>query len=599
MDADDRRSRGFHMSLPRYASSGAIAFLARYVWRRVLSHSVVLLAVFGAVTCAVASQWAVKTLVDVLGSQDPPSYRLWGSVALLLALVAGDNLLWRLAGWVSTYAFVAVGGDIRLDLFNHLSGQGTRYFVEQFPGALAGRITAAANAAWTIENSLMWTTVPPGAAVLGSIFLLGTINWRLTAVLLVVVAGLGASIAWLAAGGRHLHQSFAGHAAHVSGDLTDVVSNIGLVRAFGAANRERERLGSKIRDEMQAQRASLRSLERLRLFHALTVFVVTAGVLVWSVELWRLKEISTGDVVLTTTLGFTVLHASRDFAMALVDMVQQFAKLGEAVQVLGLPHEMQDAPDAKALVLRGGSIDFRQVSFSYPNGQEVLGAFDLHVPAGQKIGLVGRSGAGKSTILALLQRLYDPDAGTVSIDGQDISKVTQVSLRSSIAVVQQDISLFHRSLLENLRYGRPEATDEEVYSAVEAARCTEFISQLPQGFETLVGERGMKLSGGQRQRLAIARAFLMDASIVLLDEATSALDTESEQSIQEALARLFKGRTVIAIAHRLSTLDSFDRIVVLERGRIIEDGAPRRLLQSHGHYARMYGRQTRVSTERA
>jgi ATP-binding cassette subfamily B protein len=378
----------------------------------------------------------------------------------------------------------------------------------------------------------------------------------------------------------------------VSGDITDVVSNIGLVRAFGAANRERERLGSKIRDEMQAQRASLRSLERLRLFHALTVFLVTAGVLIWSVELWRRKQISTGDVVLTTTLGFTVLHASRDFAMALVDMVQQFAKLAEAVQVLGLPHEMQDAPDAKPLVLSGGSIEFRQVSFSYPNGQEVLKGFDLHVPAGEKIGLVGRSGAGKSTILALLQRLYDPDGGTVSIDGQVISQVTQVSLRSSIAVVQQDISLFNRSLLENLRYGRPEATDEEVYRAVEAARCTEFINRLPQGFETLVGERGMKLSGGQRQRLAIARAFLMDASIVLLDEATSALDTESEQSIQEALARLFKGRTVIAIAHRLSTLDSFDRIVVLERGRIIEDGAPRRLLQSFGPYSRMYGRQT-------
>ena len=586
------------MSLPRYASSGAIVFLARYVWRRFFSHSIVLSAVFGAVSCAVASQWAVKTLVDVLGTQNPPPYTLWGAVALLLALVAGDNLLWRLAGWVSTYAFVAVGGDIRLDLFNHLSGQGTRYFVERFPGALAGRITAAANAAWTIENSLMWTTVPPGAAVLGAIFLLGTINWRLTAVLLVVVGALGASIGWLAACGRHLHQSFAGHAAHVSGDLTDVVSNIGLVRAFGAANRERERLGSKIREEMQAQRASLRSLERLRLFHALTVFVVTAGVLIWSVELWRRKQISTGDVVLTTTLGFTVLHASRDFAMALVDMVQQFAKLAEAVQVLGLPHEMKDAPDAQPLAIGGGSIEFRQVSFSYPNGQAVLQAFDLQVPAGQKIGLVGKSGAGKSTIFALLQRHYDPDAGMVSIDGQDISQVTQASLRSSIAVVQQDISLFHRSLLENLRYGRPEATDGEVYRAVEAARCTEFINCLPEGFETLVGERGMKLSGGQRQRLAIARAFLMDAPVVLLDEATSALDTESEQSIQEALARLFKGRTVIAIAHRLSTLDSFDRIVVLERGRIIEDGAPRGLLQTLGPYSRMYGRQTRVG-ERA
>jgi len=328
------------MALPRYASKGAISFLGHYVRRRLFSHTIVLLAVLAAVGCAVASQYAVKHLVDVLGTRSPAPQVLWGAVGLLLALVAGDNLLWRLAGWVSTHAFVAVGGDMRLELFDHLSGQGTRYFVERFPGALAGRITAAANAAWLIENSLTWSTIPPGAAVIASVLVLGTINWHLTVVLLIVISLLGAAIAWLASQGRELHQSFAGHAAHVSGDLTDIVSNIGLVRAFGAARREQQRLTVKIEDEMQAQRASLRSLERLRLFHAFTVFGVTAGVLIWSVELWRRGQISTGDVVLTTTLGFTVLHASRDFAMALVDMVQQFAKLGEAVQVLGLPHEM-------------------------------------------------------------------------------------------------------------------------------------------------------------------------------------------------------------------------------------------------------------------
>ena len=585
------------MGLPRYAFKGPISFLARYVWRRLPSHIVVLVSVLGAVACGVASQYAVKHLVDVLGTHDPVSEVLWGAVGMLLALVAGDNLLWRLAGWVSTHAFVAVGGDMRLDLFDHLSGQGTSYFIDRFPGALAGRITAAANAAWTIENSLTWTTIPPGAAVIGSIFVLGTINWHLTVALLAVGVVMGVAIGWLASQGRALHQIFAGQAAHVSGDLTDVVSNIVLVRAFGAARREQQRLSMKIEDEMQAQRASLRSLERLRLFHAVAVFCVTAGVLVWAVELWRRHQISTGDVVLTTTLGFTVLHASRDFAMALVDIVQQFAKLGEAVQVLGLPHEMHDAPDAKPLVITHGHIMFRDVSFSYPNQQHVLNNFSLDVPGGQKVGLVGRSGAGKSTIIALMQRLYDPDAGAVLIDAQNIAKVTQESLRGSIAVVAQDISLFHRSLLENLRYGRPEASDDEVFRAVEAAQCTEFINQLPEGFDTVVGERGMKLSGGQRQRLAIARAFLMNSPIVVLDEATSALDTESEQSIQEALARLFRGRTVIAIAHRLSTLDAFDRIVVIDQGRVIEDGPPRRLMQDRGVYSRMYGRQTRIGVE--
>jgi ATP-binding cassette subfamily B protein len=547
--------------------------------------------VLSAVGCAIGAQYAVKNLVDVLSLGNPSDWQLWNAVALLLGLVAGDNLLWRLAGWVATHAFVAVGGDLRLDLFEHLSGHGTRYFADRFPGALAGRITNAANAAWSIEQSLTWTTIPPAAAVVASIGVLSIINWKMTVVLFVIVSILGSIIARLAASGNYLHERFAGRAAAVSGDLTDIVSNIGLVRAFGATRREHARLSRKIANEMSAQRKSLRSLERLRLFHAASVFVVTAGVLAWAVLLWRAGSISTGDVVLTTTLGFTVLHASRDLAMAMVDLLQHFAKLGEAVKELGLPHEMVDAPDAKPLIELGGSVTFDNVSFSYPNGERVLQDFNLKIPPGQTVGLVGRSGAGKSTILALLQRLYDPTKGTVLIDGQDIARVTQDSLRRSIAIVHQDISLFHRSVLENLRYGRPDASDEEVYQATEAAHCTEFIKRLPQGFQTIVGERGLKLSGGQRQRIAIARAFLSNAPIILLDEATSALDTESEQAIQEALMRLVEGRTVIAVAHRLSTLDSFDRIVVLEWGRIVEDGSSHELLLKNGIYSRMYGRQ--------
>jgi ATP-binding cassette subfamily B protein len=284
--------------------------------------------------------------------------------------------------------------------------------------------------------------------------------------------------------------------------------------------------------------------------------------------------------------------------MALVELVQHFAKLGEAIEVLGLPHEMPDSPRAKPLVDLGGSVAFERVSFSYPSGMPALRDFDVHVPAGQKLGLVGRSGAGKSTILALLQRLYDPIAGRILIDEQDIRQVTQESLRLSVAVVQQEILLFQRSVLENLRYGKPDASDEEVHRAAEAARCTEFISRLPQGFDTIVGDRGLKLSGGQRQRLAIARALLRDARIILFDEATSSLDTESEQAIQDALMRLARNRTVVAIAHRLSTLKSFDRILVLDRGVIVEDGAPQDLLQQDGPYRRMYGRQFAVKERR-
>jgi ATP-binding cassette subfamily B protein len=575
------------MWLPRYASRGAARFLLHYVCRRPWSHLVVLLSVLSAVGCAIGSQYGVKNLVDVLGSAHPSDVSLWSAVAILLGLVAGDNLLWRLAGWVATYAFVAVGGDLRLDLFDHLSGHGSRYFSDQFPGALAARITTAANAAWSIENSLTWTTIPPAAAVLSSIAVLSVITWQMTLVLFVIVAVLSLIIGRLASRGQHLHRHFAGRAAAVSGNLTDVVANIGLVRAFNAARREQDRLSQDIEHEMSAQRASLRQLERVRLFHAVAVFMVTAGILAWSVTLWRQGAITTGDVVLTTTLGFTVLHASRDLAMALVELMQHFAKLSEAIQVLGLPHEMEDSPDAKPLVDARGAVTLEHVTFRYPNGRTVLRDLSLHIPRGQKVGLVGRSGAGKSTVLALLQRLYDPDSGRVQIDGEDVAKLTQQSLRESIAMVQQDISLFHRSVLENLRYSRPEATDDEVYRAVEAAGCTGFIRRLPQGFDTIVGDRGLTLSGGERQRLAIARAFLRDAPIILLDEATSALDSQSERAIQEALVRLFEGRTVIAIAHRLSTLSVFDRIIVLERGRIVEDGPARELLRREGIYRRV------------
>jgi len=561
-----------------------------YAGRRLGGHMLVFASVLAAVCCAIGAQYGVKNLVDVLGAGATTDRELWSPVVLLLALVAGDNLFWRLAGRVAAPSFVGVAGDVRDDLFQHLSGHGTRYFSNRFPGALAGRIATAGNAAFAIENRLAWNTIPPAAAVLSSIAVLGLVNWRLTVALAAIAAVLGSIIAWLAGRSSHLHDRYADRAATVTGDLADVISNMGLVRAFAAAHRERERLSHSIGQEMSAQCDSLRSLERIRLLHAVCVFLVTAAVVAWSVLLWRAGQITTGDVVLATTLGFTVLHASRDLAMAMVDLLIDAAKLREAVRSLGVPYEMANDPEARQLIPLGGSLSFLGVCFSYPDGERVLQDFTLHIPAGQKVGLVGRSGAGKSTVLALLQRLYDPERGQVVIDEQDIAAVTQGSLRRAIAVVHQDISLLHRSILENLRYGRPDATDAEVYAAAEAAHCTEFILRLPEGFETIVGERGLKLSGGQRQRLAIARAFLCNAPIILLDEATSALDAAGEQLIQDALARLFSGRTVIAATHRLSTLASFDRIIVLEHKHVAEDVSVAQLLQSYGNLRWVHSR---------
>jgi ATP-binding cassette subfamily B protein len=260
------------------------------------------------------------------------------------------------------------------------------------------------------------------------------------------------------------------------------------------------------------------------------------------------------------------------------------ARLSEAIGTLLVVHGMSDHPDAVALKRPRGRIALDNIRFDYPDGRKVFDGFGLQVEAGQRLGLVGPSGGGKSTLFALLQRFHDPASGTIAIDGQDIARVTQDSLLSAIAVVPQDISLLHRSVMENIRYGRPDASDGDVVAAARAARCLEFIEALPQGPATIVGDRGIKLSGGQRQRIAIARALLKDSPILLLDEATSALDTAHEEEIRAALDRLMRGRTVIAIAHRLSSLRGFDRIVVLQTGRIVEDGPPDVLMRRNGPY---------------
>jgi ATP-binding cassette subfamily B protein len=249
------------------------------------------------------------------------------------------------------------------------------------------------------------------------------------------------------------------------------------------------------------------------------------------------------------------------------------------------PHELTDHPQAATLApQRGARIVFERITFAYPGDRQVFDEFSLVVESGQKVGLVGPSGGGKSTLIALLQRFYDLPSGRISIDGHDISRATQESLRQAIAVVPQDAPLLNRSLMDNIRYGRPEATDDEVWEAALGARCGEFIENLPAGLDTIVGDRGAQLSGGQRQRVAIARAFLKNAPILLLDEATSALDSEAEEAIRDALSRLMQGRTVIAAAHRLSTLRNFDRIVVLRSGAIVQDGEPEDLLQMDGPY---------------
>src|SRR5438093_1489943 len=568
--------------LCRYADR-PVSFIVRYLRHRPYSHALILACVLAAVGCAVTTQYGVKFLVDSL-VEHGPAQQAWLAFLVLITLITGDNLLWRLASWIASYTFPSVTCDLRRDLFRHLTGHAPSYFMDRMPGMLTSRITATSNAVYMVENMFIWNVLPPCVGTFGAIALVLTVSGPMAALLVVVAAVVVVTMFRLAAAGKPLHHDFADKAAAVDGEMIDVVGNMPVVRAFGGIVREHRRFDATLDRELGARQRSLRYLERLRLLHAVVTVILTIALLAWAIVLWQRGAATTGEVVLVCTLGLSVLHATRDLAVALVDVTQHMARLSEALATLLIPHELRDHPEAEPLVRRGASVVFDDVSFHYPDGHKIFTNFNLDIEPGQRVGLIGRSGSGKSTLFALVQRFYDVQGGRILIDGQDVARVTQQSVRDAISVVPQDISLFHRSVMENIRYGRPDATDAEVMQASMAAKCDQFIAALPYGFETIVGERGVKLSGGQRQRIAIARAFLKDAPILLLDEATSALDIESEEAIREALIRLVRGRTVIAIAHRLSTLRSSDRIVVLREGRIEQDGSPDKLIRSEGPY---------------
>ena len=566
-----------------------VAFLWRYICQRPWHFGGLLLLIIGAAACAVAVQYGMKLLVDAMAAEDRQKAAVWFPLGLFLGLIVLENVLWRLGGWLGCRTVIASVVDIRVDLFKHLTGHPMRYFTEHFAGSLGNRISALGAAAGGIYGGLAWKIMPPIVDFLGAVVVLTTVHWAMSGALVLFVAIVAVLITGFGIRGRRKHQRFAAQAARVGGELVDAVSNVWTIKAFAARDRESQRLADEIGYEAKAQRRSWMYLEKARVIHDICLSFMAGGMLVWAITLWVAGTVTAGDVVLVSALTFRILHGSRDLALALVDATQQIGAMDDTLKIIVQPHGLADPDDQ--LALAQGDITFENVSFGYPGREPVFRHFDLHIPAGQRVGIVGASGAGKSTLISLIQRLDDVQEGSIRIDGQDIRTVSQDSLRDKIAVVPQETALFNRTIRENIRYGRPGASDEEVFHAARQAFCDSFIRELPQGYDTLVGERGVMLSGGQRQRLGIARAFLKDAPILILDEATSALDTQSEAEIQVALNDLVQNRTVVAVAHRLSTLSSFDRIVVLRDGRLVEDGSPRELRERGGEFNALWRMQ--------
>jgi ATP-binding cassette subfamily B protein len=552
-------------------------FIRHYALQRRLECGSLLLALLTAAALSVAMQYQLKRLVDALSSLSRSNHTVWQAMALFAVLMATESALLRFSAWLTCRATIGVGVQIRSDLFDEVAGQSIRYFIDNLAGSLGQRLTGTAGNFGALVNTVAWRILPLIVDYVGALVIFTLINGAMAAALGTYVALSTTVLIALARKGRGLHNAYFARASAVAGELIDVVANMWAVKAFAAQGRESRRLREEFEREAQDQRRSWMYTEKLRIGFDLAVWLMALILWAWAVRAWNQRAITPGDLVVVITLTFRILHGSRDVALALVDASLHVGYIGETLRVVRAIPAILDAP-APAVRLGGaGQITFADVTFGYDPASPVLRHISMTIKPGEKVGIVGPSGAGKTTFIQLLQRLFDAQSGHIAINGVPIHAYSQEALQAALAVVPQDIALFHRSIMENIRFGRPDATDEDVRAAARAAHCEEFVSELPQGYATIVGERGMKLSGGQRQRIALARAFLARTSILVLDEATSALDTASELYIQQSITRDFRDRTVIAIAHRLSTLAAYDRIIVIDRGRIVEQGRPAEL----------------------
>ena len=482
-------------------------------------------------------------------------------------------------------------------LHRHTLGQSVQFFDDDFAGRIAQKQGQAARAATDLVVEMIHTVIFAAASLIGSVMLMFTIDGRSALLLALWVAAYVLLIRFFMPRVRAASKTRAASRAMVTGQVVDSVTNIKTVKLFAHDDFE-DRAAIDAMETMRQASVGFGTLSASFRFLLMTLAGLLPLIMVGAtLYFWTTGSASAGDIAVSGTIGLRLAQMTGWVSFTLLGMYANVGEVEDAIRTLSPAHTLLDDPDAKELIVPDGAIYFKNVTFTYGGGGGGLQGIDLTVASGEKLGIVGASGAGKSTLVSLLLRLYDPEGGVIAIDGQDVARVTQESLRRQIGMVTQETAMFNRSARDNIRYGRPDASQAEVDAAAAQAEATDFIADLRdfmgrKGYDAHLGERGVKLSGGQRQRIAIARAILKDAPILVLDEATSALDSEVEASIQHALESVMDGKTVIAIAHRLSTLARMDRIIVLDAGRIKEQGTHAQLLAKNGLYARYWTRQS-------
>jgi ATP-binding cassette subfamily B protein len=536
----------------------------------------------------------LRQFFNIISSSGPSAATEHQLVVTILSIGGIGLLVWflRRALSLSTiYIEARAMSTLYVDAFDYLIKHSYQFFISQFAGTLTRRISKYAGSFETLFDSFASSFVPTILYVIGAVSILFARNHSLGLLLGAWAILFAIFQVYVSRLRQPIRTMRAEEDSALAGTFADAISNQNTIAIFSGASHEHE---NTVKAVGRWRAITLRSWvadDYIWGAQGFLMVLINVSLLYGAFRFWERGELTVGDFVLIQSYLLGIFDNLNSITRELRRVYDGFADAGEMVHIMQTPHSVKDRDGAQELDVLEGKINVTGVHFQFNEARPILNNLTLSIVGGEKVALVGPSGAGKSTITKLLLRLYDVGSGSIEIDGQDIARVTQESLRNAIAFVPQEPILFHRSLLENIRYGRRDATDEEVIEAAKLAHCHEFISELPEAYGTFVGERGVRLSGGERQRIAIARAILKNAPILLLDEATSSLDSQSEKYIQDSLEVLMEGKTVIVIAHRLSTIMKMDRIIVLEHGMVEADGTHMELIASDGLYRKLWNIQ--------
>jgi ATP-binding cassette subfamily B protein len=569
------------------------AFFWHFLKKQPVAFSLLSLAPACIILEANVIPYAVKLVIDAVVESENDKSAIFQKITPALWLGGGAWVLMiiilRLQNWWQAYVIPRFEAQIRMGVLDYITAHSHQYFSNQMSGSLSNKVADLPRSLESIRTIVCWNGISTISVVLVSLVMMATVSPIFSWILGIWVVIHFAVTFYFAKVVDRVSEDNAEDKSRLSGSIVDTLSNIMSMKLFAGRRYELSYIGKKQQAEKDSHKKLVIVMNMLRLLMDAPVTIMLGCVVYFLITLWQQEKISTGDMIFIFNTCWAVMFHMWFLGHALTDLFRDLGVARQALAVINPPHEIIDTPNAKRLDVTKGEIEFKNVTFKYKRNNNLFEDKNVLIPSGQKIGLVGFSGSGKTTFVNLILRLFDISSGQIMIDGQDIAKVTQDSLRENISMIPQDTSLFHRTLMENIRYGKPTASDEEVIEASKRAHCHEFVLRLEKGYDSLVGERGIKLSGGQRQRIAIARAMLKNAPILILDEATSALDSVTEKHIQDGLHTLMQNHTTIVIAHRLSTLSEMDRILVFDKGTILEDGTHKQLMKDKkGHYARLW-----------